>query len=370
MKKAFVFLAVLLIAAILAVPVGAIENLAFKVTESTASTYHNDDYLPSNVCDGLVWEHEMRLPAWYTDYESEADLTLTWASDVTIAKAILYDLTSAEENVESGTMTFSDGTKVEFGALNPDGTATEIPLPKTITTNSVVIHIVADIDTMHVGLDEVELFDPSGKNVAPEATAQASSVLPDGDPYWYIPEAYTGWHVAQKAINGVASVNRPQGAENEWASLGEPLPWIDLRWSSAIQIGTIALRDRIGDADWIMTGDITFSDGTVISFDGLDNNGAPLYVDIPDITAESFMIQVTESEGPNPGFAEIEVYTEHFRSDGTPIITEAVAPDVAELDDGAEAPAVTAPATADAGITLALLSFAAAAVLARKKGRK
>lgn len=375
MKKVSLLLTVLLVVSLLAVQASALENLAFKVSECEASTFYNDDYHPTFVYDGIVWGHEMRLPAWYTDYETEADLTLKWSSPVTIAKAIFYDLTSAEDNIVSGTMTFSDGTKVEFGALNPDGTATEVALPKTITCDSVVIHVVAHEDSMYAGLDEVELLDPSGNNVAIEATAEASSVLPDGDPYWYIPEQFTGWHVAQKAINGVASVKRPAaGAENEWASQGEPLPWITLKWVSPIKIGTIVLFDRVNGDDWITGGEITFSDGTVVTFGELDDVGFPTYIDVPDVTADSFTIQVTSSEGPNPGLAEVEVYTEHFNADGTPIVTETApettAPEV--TDTGSDTPDVVAPSTADAGIVLAaisLLSGAATVILAKKRNK-
>lgn len=377
MKKEYLLLTVLLVVSLLAVQASALENLAFKVSAVEASTFYSDSYNPDLVHDGIVWRHEMRLPAWYTDYETEADLTIKWKSPVTIAKAIFYDLTSADDNIVSGTMKFSDGTTVEFGALNPDGTATEVALPKTITCDSVVIHVVAHEDSMYAGLDEVELLDPSGKNVAVEATAEASSVLPDGDPYWYIPEQFTGWHVAQKAINGVASVNRPTDfAENEWASQGEPLPWIKLTWASPIKIGTIVLVDRVNGDDWITGGEITFSDGTVITFGELDDVGAPLFIDIPDITADSFTIQVTSSEGPNPGLAEIEVYTEHFNADGTPIATESAAPVTqapeASGQDAGSAPVVIAPATADAGIMIAalsLLSGAAAVTIARRKNK-
>lgn len=55
--------------------------------------------------------------------------------------------------------------------------------------------------------------------MAAEAKAEAASVLPDGDLYWYISAAHTGRHAAQKAVNGVATVKRPAVAENERASL-------------------------------------------------------------------------------------------------------------------------------------------------------
>lgn len=368
MKKIILAISLLLIITVLSIPTTALENLAYQISESTASTYFSDSYLPSNVYDGYIWEQEMRLPSWITDFESEADLTLTWNTSVTITKAMLYDLPSAEDNVLKGSITFSEGTKVDFGVLNPDGTATEISLPSAITIDSVVIHIISDEITMSVGLDEVEFFDANGKNVALDAKAEASSVQPDGDPYWFIPESYTDWYVAYKAINGVVSVKRPASAENEWASLAEPLPWIALKWSAPVKIGTIVIHDRVGDSDWITAGDITFADGTVISFEALDNNGAPLFIDIPDISTNIFTINVTTSEGPNPGFAEIEVYTEHFNADGTPIASEVSAPLVSDQYSEAAVPVIGAPATFDNSIILiVLLSISAGVLVINKK---
>lgn len=338
MKK---FLAsTLALTTLLAVNVSAAANLVKTADEIDTSTYYNDDYSGEQVRDGIVRGEEFLLHQWITDYEPEADLTLTWSSPVTLTKAVFYDRVSAADNVASGKITFSDGTVVEFGALDPDGLPTEVAFD-AVTTTSAVIHVVADDGTLSVGLDEVEFYDENGVNIAPSATATASSVLPDQSDNeenvasWYS-EAYTNWYGAEKAINGYAAANIPEGAEFEWASQGEANPIITINWYDKITIGTIVLYDRVNADDHVIGGVITFSDGSEIEFDEIPNDGAPYYIDIPDKETTSIEIN-TVTEGPNPGFAEIEVYTEHFEN-GKPI---------GETEEAPTAEETTAPETVD-----------------------
>lgn len=342
MKK---FLAsTLALTTLLAVNVSAAANLVKTADEIDTSTYYNDDYSGEQVRDGIVRGEEFLLHQWITDYEPEADLTLTWSSPVTLTKAVLYDRISATDNVASGSITFYDGTVVEFGALDPDGLPTEVAFD-AVTTTSAVIHVVADDGTLSVGLDEVEFYDENGVNIAPSATATASSVLPDqsdNEEYvasWYS-ESYTNWYGAEKVINGYAKANVPEGAEFEWASQGEANPTITINWYDKITVGTIVLYDRVNANDHVIGGVITFSDGSEIEFDEIPNDGAPYYIDVPDKETTSIEIN-TVTEGPNPGFAEIEVYTEHFEN-GKPIGETEEAP-VAE----AAAEETTAPETVE-----------------------
>ena len=253
MKK---FLAsTLALTTLLAVNVSAAANLVKTADEIDTSTYYNDDYSGEQVRDGIVRGEEFLLHQWITDYEPEADLTLTWSSPVTLTKAVFYDRVSAADNVASGKITFSDGTVVEFGALDPDGLPTEVAFD-AVTTTSAVIHVVADDGTLSVGLDEVEFYDENGVNIAPSATATASSVLPDqsdNEEYvasWYS-ESYTNWYGAEKAINGYAKANVPEGAEFEWASQGEANPTITINWYDKITVGTIVLYDRVNANDHV-----------------------------------------------------------------------------------------------------------------------
>ncbi len=360
MKK---FLAsTLALTTLLAGNVSAAANLVKTADEIDTSTYYNDDYSGEQVRDGIVRGEEFLLHQWITDYEPEADLTLTWSSPVTLTKAVFYDRVSAADNVASGKITFSDGTVVEFGALDPDGLPTEVAFD-AVTTTSAVIHVVADDGTLSVGLDEVEFYDENGVNIAPSATATASSVLPDqsdNEEYvasWYS-ESYTNWYGAEKAINGYAKANVPEGAEFEWASQGEANPTITINWYDKITVGTIVLYDRVNANDHVIGGVITFSDGSEIEFDEIPNDGAPYYIDVPDKETTSIEIN-TVTEGPNPGFAEIEVYTEHFEN-GKPIGETEEAP-VAEA--AAEETVETAPQTSDISVVLGAIALSGMALL-------
>lgn len=322
MKKFLAF--TLILSALIAVHASAAVNHMTTADEISPSTWYNDDYSGEQTRDGIVRGEEFTLHQWITDYETEADLTLTWSSPVTISKAVFYDRVSETDNVVFGTITFSDGTVVEFGELDPTGLPTEITFDE-ITTTSAVIHIVADDMTMAVGLDEVEFYTPEGVNIALDATASATSVLPDQSdneehPATWYPDTYTNWYSADKAINGYAKATVPAGAEYEWASLGESNPSIEISWLDKIKVGTIVLYDRINSDDHVIGGFITFSDGSEIEFGELPNDGSPLYIDVADV--ETYTIDIsTITEGPNPGFAEIEVFTEHFEN-GKPIVEE------------------------------------------------
>ncbi len=339
MKKLF---AIALSAVLLSQYAYAAENLAPKAVEITASTYFSDDYLPTNVADGIVRGEAQRLRAWVTDYESEADLTINFGKDVTVTKAVLYDLPSTSDNVASGSLTFSDGTVVEFGELDKEGNPTEVVFDAPITANSVVVHVVSDDDTMSVGLDEIEIFDADGVNVALNAEASASSVQPDGDTLsWDMPPTAVDWYAAFRAVNGSATATLPEGVENEWASQAEANPTITLAWTAPITVGTIVLYDRGGSSDNIMGGEIVFSDGTTIEFDGMPGGAEPFYIDVADITTDTITINCTNTEGPNPGFAEIEVFTEHYKDgafEGEEVAaeTEAAAAETVEAEVVAE----------------------------------
>ncbi len=394
MKKK-ILLTALTVALLCGNSVFAAENLAPTAVEITASSEYNADYSGAASVDGVVRTKDYMIPEWFTDYESEADLTLTWSSPVTVTKATAYDISREDSNVKEITLTFSDGTVINGGALNTDGTPVEIDFGKAITADSVVIHVVADDDTIAVGLDEIEIFDEAGNNVALNATATASSVADDEQEFtqhgvaWY-PETYENLYEAENAINGEAVAKRPGDGEYEWASLGEMTPSITYGFTAPIKVGTIVLYDRLNMNDHVMSGTIEFSDGTKVDFSSLANVGSPLYLDIADIETDTITITVTEygENSANNGFAEVEIYTEHFEN-GKPIgeVEETAAPEteatveseaaaaetVAEESAAAEETAAEeeiAPQTSDAiavSAGIAAVAGAAAIILGRKK---
>ena len=352
-----------------------------------ASSEYSDEYKATFAADGIVRRQEMRLPNWMTNYEKEGTLTLTWETDQVLTRALFYDIGDMASRVDKVTMTFDDGTVLEMGALVNNGSPKGIDFTEPIRTKSVQIHVVGTAQTQAVGLSEVEFYDEAGNNVAPNAIAEADSEAYDGSPYWFIPVTYEGWYAAQNAVNGWADFNLPKKTvENEWASLAEATPSITFTWDEPVQIGTVVLTDRISSEDWILGGEITFDEGEPVLFGELDNYGEALTVDVPDVTTTTMTVHVTDSSGPNIGFAEIEIFTEHFDENGNvraPEPEEPVEPDesAAEIPDesaenpasGTETPAVLPDVGAvSVAILVIFAAFLTAAVLSaiRSKEKK
>ncbi len=373
MKRSIVLIVALLF--MFATYASAAENLALQADVEAVSSY-SAEYDAAYVKDGKFMTPDSRYPFWLTDFESDASVTITWASAQSISSVVLYDLPSETDNVISGTLAFSDGTNVTFGVLDPTGAATEVAKFNTpINVTSVIITVKSDDGTDSVGLAEAEFYDASGINVALSAvSATATSVGLDGDPDVWNPEYYTdGWYTPMNLFDGYYDVMSYEHCE--WSSAGDPNPHITLTWPTDIKIGTIVLYDRYNSHDNAVAGTIAFGDGTVVNFSGLDPAGRPLYIDIPDITASTLTITVTESVNSNIGFAEIEVYTEHYSNGAfAGVDTPAPAGDTeptAELTEPAVV--VDKPAAAQTNDSLlgiiALSALCAAAIIISKKRR-
>ncbi len=326
-------------------PETACVNHAPEARMIRSSSEYSSEYQSKFAADGVIRRQEMRLPNWMTNDQREGTLTLTWEEPQTLTRALFYDIGDLNSQVEKVTMTFDDGTVLEMGALVNNGSPKGLDFEEPVTAGSVEIHVTGTANTQAVGLSEVEFFNADGINVAPLAEAEADSEARDGSPYWFIPVTYEGWYAAENAVNGWADFTLPKKTvEDEWASLGESAPSITFTWEEPVRIGTVVLMDRVSSDDWVLGGEITFDSGETVTFGELDNYGDPYYADIPDVTAQSMTVHVTESAGPNLGFAEIEVYTEHFDEDGNPIPAE----DADAPSDGAD-PGLPddAPETAD-----------------------
>lgn len=327
-RKTLVFLLIVMLS-VLPVSAGVVpsaygkaDNLAPHASDIYASSEYSAQYNAYNVVDGIVWDEEMRLPNWVSHNQREADVSLKWEEAVTITRIVAYGCLDRAFRVISGSITAGD-TVLELNSFKTTGAGQVIDLEVPVTVTEINIHLIGAAVTAAVGLSEIEVYDENGNNVALEASAEASSEYPDGTPDWYYSALYEGWYAADNLINGWAEVNLPQGMiENEWASLGESLPEITLEWDEPISIGTVVLVDRVGSSDFIYTGEIIFENGETIPFDGIDNNGDPLYIDVPDVTTSSLTVSVTDSTGPNIGLAEIEVYTEHFDEDKNVIVKQ------------------------------------------------
>lgn len=103
-----------------------------------------------------------QLPNIPLFYQSGAWLTLTWASPVTVGLVVLYDRPNESDNCESGTLTFSDGSVVDFGLLVNDGSATPVQVPTISTTSLTWTCTSVSAWTSNVGLSEIEVYASGG----------------------------------------------------------------------------------------------------------------------------------------------------------------------------------------------------------------
>lgn len=88
-------------------------------------------------------------------------LQLTWPGPVTVNKVVLYDRPNSNDQATAGTLTFSDGTTVNVGALNNAGGATTVTFsPRTVTSVRFTATAVS-ASTANVGLAELEVWSPA-----------------------------------------------------------------------------------------------------------------------------------------------------------------------------------------------------------------
>ena len=102
----------------------------------------------------------------------------------------------------------------------------------------------------------------------------------------------------------------PDGEENfEWATLGQLNgAWINLAWPNPVTISQVALYDRPNLVDNVISGTLSFSDGSTIPVGQLPNNGNSFLISFPLKTVTWMKFTVNNAVGSNIGLAELEVY--------------------------------------------------------------
>jgi hypothetical protein len=127
------------------------------------------------------------------------------------------------------------------------------------------------------------------RNIAPLATVTVSSE-----------DASSG-----QTGEGVAD-GRPDA--NEWVSAGEGSgAWITLTWDRPATVAEIDLYDRPDPVDNVVTGTLTFDDGSVIPVRALPAGGTPERVTFPPRTIRSVTFRIDQAQGRNAGLGEIMV---------------------------------------------------------------
>lgn len=131
-----------------------------------------------------------------------------------------------------------------------------------------------------------------GENVAPNATASASSVAPGSS--------------ASAVNDGCAS-----GGDNQWESNRESAGcWVQLDWTNPVAVHKIVLYDRPSPKDRVTRGTLTFSDGGApIAVGPLQNDGkAGTVITFPPRTIRWVRFTIDKSDSSTSGLAEFEVF--------------------------------------------------------------
>ncbi len=139
---------------------------------------------------------------------------------------------------------------------------------------------------------------PLGANIAPQALATASTE-----------SAGTG-QTAEKAIDLIVD-GYPGDHTREWASQHEGVgAWLQLDWAGQRTIQRIVVHDRPNEYDHMVTGTLTFSDGAVLAFDAVPNDGTGRTIDFAPREVTGVRVTATRvgTQTGNVGLAELEVF--------------------------------------------------------------
>lgn len=154
-------------------------------------------------------------------------------------------------------------------------------------------------------------------NIAPLATLKSSSNI-------------EGYDVS-KITDGFSRIHD----KNEWRSTSMQTfwgyidyPWVDMRWDEKKSINRVILYDRATTDSHIAAVTLHFSDSTRVFVNSIENNGAPKVIDFDTKQVDWIKVEVTDADGVNVGFSEIEVYesangTDDFTAKVDPYIESA-----------------------------------------------
>jgi hypothetical protein len=139
---------------------GSGTNLALTATVTVSSENASTGQLGIKAIDGVI-------DGWPGDYTKEwatvgqlagAWIQLNWIAPVSVAKVILYDRPNLTDNVQSGTLLFSDGSSIAVGTLPNAGTG--LPVTFAAKTVSWVRFRVDAAAGSNIGLAEIQVFPP------------------------------------------------------------------------------------------------------------------------------------------------------------------------------------------------------------------
>lgn len=124
-----------------------------KTAQVTSSTEYNEDYSAAKAVDGIIgvqgsgeWASRGELNPW---------IQLSWTEPRTVSGITLYDRMNLQDDANSGTLVFSDGSRIEVSGIPSDGAGKEIDFPPK-TVEWVRFEVTGGTGA-NVGLSEIEV---------------------------------------------------------------------------------------------------------------------------------------------------------------------------------------------------------------------
>jgi hypothetical protein len=148
-------------------------NLAPAATATASSEYTTYSQTAAKVKDGFTDGHPNGNYAheWATNLQRSGWVQLSWAQPVSLSKVTLFDRPNQQDNVRSGTVSFSSGAPVAVGALSNNGSAKDVAFAaRTVSWVRFTVGSVSN-STYAVGLAEFQAW---GETVAPPTTTTSS----------------------------------------------------------------------------------------------------------------------------------------------------------------------------------------------------
>ncbi|MFC7530296.1 PIG-L family deacetylase [Actinoplanes sp. GCM10030250] len=219
-----------------------------------------------------------------------------WRNAQTIDSVVLYDRPNANDQITAGVLSFSDGTKINVGALPNNGEGKVVSFPPKRLWSFKFTATKVSATSRNVGLAELQAF---ATTVAPRATVTASSQNTNSS------------QQAIRAVDGY-TVGTGIGTNREWATTGGKAgSWLKLAWDKPQSINKVVLHDRPNGNDQITGGTLTFSDGSTVTVPALPNNGGAQTITFGKrtVTGMTFTVTKVSATTANVGLAEIQVET-------------------------------------------------------------
>ena len=109
----------------------------------------------------IAWQTLNKVASPQDARFTDAFLVVTpWPASYTIDYVVLFDRPNLNDQITSGTLTFSDGTSVTFGALpNAGTTGLTVTPPNPVTTTTLKMTVTGvSSTTLNIGLSEIQAW--------------------------------------------------------------------------------------------------------------------------------------------------------------------------------------------------------------------